>query len=96
MKNIVYSPLTPDHIENLAQTEEIFVDGYQGALASGDLVKLNFFSSFFDPKEQQIRRVAALRLVMGKSDFMDVVRALNQLAVDIQQRTETDLKGQVK
>jgi hypothetical protein len=54
----------------------LLVDGYRGALLSGGVVRLNFFSNRVDPRSGDTVKVAALTLTVPALDFLEVVDGL--------------------
>lgn len=70
---------------------EIFIDGVQGVMVSGPIVKTNFFTRDFvdpaaNPPPAELRRVVC-RLVCGIDTFMSLAKFFTDQAAEIQRET---------
>lgn len=54
----------------LDTSQEVFIDGFHGAIVTNGVIKLNCVSAVFDPVSNQSRNVVVLRLVMSAIGFM--------------------------
>ena len=66
-------------LERLREAPEIFIDGYTGAAVNSGVVKINLFSTAFNPSNNQPVNIAAGRLVMSTATLAAVVGALSEL-----------------
>lgn len=86
MPKIAYSPVNAEPIVGLESAPEILADGYRGALVSDSIIKLNFVSLCFDASRNAASLIGAARLVVPVDEFADIMRGLNELLEDLQQR----------
>src|SRR6185437_4144484 len=66
-------------LEELEPAPEIFVDGYQGAMAVNGVVKFNFFSIYHDALSGGSKRRIVLRLAMPIASVDGVQKAFADL-----------------
>ncbi|MFN3075500.1 MAG: hypothetical protein ABT940_01190 [Alphaproteobacteria bacterium] len=68
-------------LENADIAPDIYVDGYQGALVTGSVVKINFFSDY--SHGESIHRKVVARVCIPIDSLRGVVSALTDLLKDI-------------
>lgn len=70
----------PELVTTSAELPSIVVDGIQGVLFSGEMIKLSFFEDRQDVKSGTVVRAHVARLVMSREQFANITRHM----VDIQ------------
>jgi hypothetical protein len=82
--------------QNVATSQEIFVDGISGLITKDEVVKFNLVADILlspgtpDQEQNPIARVVRARLVMSKRTFYELTKLLTDAAADFEVMEKQD------